>query len=97
MANLGSTVKKTARKFGKDFINPLRGDPKENTALNPMVALKRTESDIDKAFTPEMPAMEDEPIIPIPDESLLANESRRRRARKSQTGRQSTILTGLGG
>ena len=37
------------------------------------------------------------PVIPIPDDSLRRTENRRRRAIASKTGRESTILTGLGG
>ena len=48
-------------------------------------------------FTPDIPEPEEQPIMPIPDDSLASNEARRRRAKQSRTGRNSTILTGLGG
>jgi hypothetical protein len=48
-------------------------------------------------MTPDIPEPEEQPIMPLPDEALQANEARRRRAKQSRTGRQSTILTGLGG
>lgn len=49
-------------------------------------------------MTPDIPEPEAQTVIPIPDESLQADEERRRRARTSRTGRQSTRLTeGLGG
>lgn len=59
---------------------------------------KASLGDVETAFTPEIPEPEEQTVIPIPDDSLQANEARRRRARRAQTGRQSTRLTeGLGG
>lgn len=49
------------------------------------------------AMTPDIPEPEQQPIMPLPDEEARENEARRLRARRSRTGRQSTILTGLGG
>lgn len=49
------------------------------------------------ALTPDIPKPEKTPIMPIPDENVQKTEARRRQARSSTTGRQSTILTGLGG
>lgn len=55
-------------------------------------------NDVTGAFTPDVPAPEDIPIIPIPDQNKLALEAKRRRAKMVGTGRSSTILTeGLGG
>jgi hypothetical protein len=50
-------------------------------------------------LSPNIPVPEEQPVMPIPDASLQATQLRRRRARQSRTGRNSTILTGgrLGG
>lgn len=61
---------------------------------------RRIEGAVKKTFRPEIPELPaaEETIIPIPDENELALESKRRRAKSSRTGRDSTILTeGLGG
>ena len=49
-------------------------------------------------FEPDIPVPEEETIIPIPDERSAELKARRRRAKSSSSGRDSTILTeGLGG
>ena len=69
---------------------------------NAVDVLKRTSDPQNNALSvalqPEIPELEEQPVIPIPDESMAANQARRRRTRQSRTGRRSTILSeGLGG
>lgn len=53
---------------------------------------------VTELYSPDVPKPEKTPpIMPIPDENVQKTEARRRQARSSTTGRQSTILTGLGG
>ena len=99
MAGLKKTVKKVGRdveKSAKLFANP---NPKEHIKFHdPSRHANEAISHLEGVFTPEVPEMEEETIIPIPDESRAALDARRRRAKSSRTGRDSTILTeGLGG
>lgn len=52
---------------------------------------------VTELYSPDIPKPEKPPVMPIPDENVQQTEARRRQARASTTGRQSTILTGLGG
>jgi coproporphyrinogen III oxidase-like Fe-S oxidoreductase len=52
---------------------------------------------LDKVMNPELPEIEEDLLMPIPDDSLEETNARKRRAMSAGTGRQSTILTGLGG
>lgn len=73
-----------------------RGSSKES--IEAMKETSRPDNNaLTVAMTPDIPVPEKQPIIPIPDEQAQADEARRRRARQSRTGRNSTILTGLGG
>lgn len=88
-----------SKSAGKKRLNPLYGDFDETSpAHNPIAGTKQSAGDVTALFTPDIPEPEEQPVIPIPDESLQANEARRRRAQRASTGRQSTRLTeGLGG
>lgn len=99
MAGLKKTVKKMGRDIegsAKLFADP---NPAEHIKFHdPTRHANEAASHLESAFTPEVPELEEETIIPIPDESRAALEARRRRAKSSRTGRDSTILTeGLGG
>ncbi len=60
--------------------------------------IKHGAEDFGMAFTPEIPVPEEETIIPIPDAATASLDAKRRRAKSTRTGRESTILTeGLGG
>lgn len=96
MSNLKQTVKNIYGRAEKDVKDTFDGDI--FATIDPVGHVEDSFEDIETAFTPEIPEPEEETIIPIPDESKAALEARRRRARSSRTGRDSTILTeGLGG
>lgn len=83
--------------YVKSLVNPLYGDFTDS-ASNPTSNMRGAADEVVTVFEPDIPEPEEQPVIPIPDESLQANESRKRRARRASTGRQSTRLTeGLGG
>lgn len=99
-------LKKTKDKFGKDITQKLvdvkHGDFKAMARgvddFNPVTLAKSGLDTTFDAFTPDVPTPKDEVIIPIPDENAAALAARKRRAAKTSTGRDSTILTeGLGG
>lgn len=93
MANIGSSVKKLRKNVKK--VDPLMGGDKLLDQAGLPTILGEEAGILN---TPEIPEPEEQTVIPIPDDSLRANEARRRRARRAQTGRQSTRLTeGLGG
>ncbi len=87
-------IKKTKEKILGDTKSILK---KPWTIADPSVASKGFQRAVD-LFTPEVPEPVEETIIPIPDERVAALDARKRRAKGSRTGRDSTILTeGLGG
>ena len=100
MSGAKKTFKKitSGKNIKKRFFPTKKDDLKESFTSNPLRAIPDSIEDLGEAFTPEIPVPPEETIIPIPDESLAATEARKRRAKSSRTGRQSTILTeGLGG
>lgn len=98
-----SGVKKTARKIHKK----VRGVHRKIDPIGGYVAAKAdkkleawTDANIWAGLEPQVPEVQDaaaEPVMPIPDDSGAELEARRRRAKASRSGRESTILTGLGG
>jgi len=103
MTGIKKTFKKiTSKETLKKRFTPLtpkstKKEVRGSFISNPLRVIDESVEDVGDAFTPEIPVPEEQPVLPIPDEALQANESRRRRSRRSRTGRQSTILTGLGG
>lgn len=93
MSGFSGTVKKLRKRVKK--VDPLMGGDK----LLDKAGLPTVLGEETGIFNqPEIPEPEEQTVIPIPDDSLQANEARRRRARRAQSGRQSTRLTeGLGG
>lgn len=97
MSGLKKTAKNIYSRAEKDFKDTVTFEDPFAT-IDPVGHVEDSFDDIETAFTPEIPEPEEETIIPIPDESKAALEARRRRAKSSRTGRDSTILTeGLGG
>ena len=91
MAGLKKTTKGIEERTKSQLRNPKK-------LLDPVQHTEDSIGDITGAFTPEVPIPEEEVIIPIPDEAGAALAAKKRRARSSRTGRDSTILTeGLGG
>jgi len=93
MAGAEKTLDKV-KKNTKGFVT------KPWTTLDAGAVIKKGAADATSLFTPEIPELPEETIIPIPDESTAALEARKRRAKAASTrsGRDSTILTeGLGG
>jgi hypothetical protein len=96
-------AKKTFKKVIETHKKQLKSahDPSlKNQAktFDPTRLAKEAVGDVGDTFTPEIPEPEEETIIPIPNEQTAETQARKRRARKSTSGRSSTILTeGLGG
>ena len=90
MAGAEKTYKKAKSDLKEVAKKPWKG-------LDPSIGKKGLEQTA-SVFTPEIPEVAEETIIPIPDENTAILEARKRRAKASRSGRDSTILTeGLGG
>lgn len=104
-----SGVKKTARKIHKKVQGVVKKVGKVDPFIGAIGKLERkvgdrverwTDKNIWDPMEPQVPEVQDvasAPVMPIPDDSGAEIEARRRRARSSRSGRESTILTGLGG
>lgn len=92
-------VKDRQRSKFKLAANPFDSGNREKYGDRLMETSDPEQNALTTMLTPDIPVPEQQPIVPIPDESMQENEARRRRARQSRTGRRSTILSGdkLGG
>ena len=101
MAGAKKTWKKISdpSKLKKDLLpNPFKKGAMERSHANPLRVADDSVEDVGDLFTPDIPEVPEETIIPIPDGNTAETAARKRRAKKGGSGRSSTILTeGLGG
>lgn len=83
MTSISKTVKRagrSVRRAGRKTRKAIRRDFKRSA--------------VGQKLDPDLPELEELPILPLPDEEEVRKDARKRRARASSTGRESTILTG---